>query len=151
MAEIKKVSYSHDAMIDLLIASPMLNQGEVARYFGYTEAWMSQIVSSDVFKERLAERKGELTDPVVIRSLNERFEAIARRSMDRLMEKIEANSVSEKGLIDMLGVTSKAMGFGARGPQVQVNTQYVVQLPAKAESADAWERANRPQAIEVGK
>ena len=34
---IARVKYSHDAMIDLIIANPMIPQGQIAQHFGYTQ------------------------------------------------------------------------------------------------------------------
>ncbi len=140
---IAKVNYSHDAMIDLIIANPGLNQGELARTFGYTEGWVSQVMSSDAFKERLAERKKQLVDPSIVASIEERFEAVARLSLERLKEKLERSAAPTLDTI-MAGanLASRALGYGARpDPRAQVNVavQTVVHVPAKARDSDEWQ------------
>ena len=59
---IARVKYTHDAMIDLIVAQPGVKQGEIAKYFGYTQAWVSRIMNSDAFLARLAQRKADLVE-----------------------------------------------------------------------------------------
>jgi hypothetical protein len=69
---IAKVGYTHDAMVDQLIATPHISQGELASIFGYSQTWVSQVINSDAFQARLAHRKEQLADPLIIRSIEER-------------------------------------------------------------------------------
>ena len=55
----RRVKYSHDAMIDLIIASPGIQQNTLAIHFGYTVGWISTIMQSDAFQAKLAARKDE--------------------------------------------------------------------------------------------
>ena len=57
MTDLKKISYTHDAIIDAIIASPGVSQGELAKEFGYTQTWLSIMIGSDAFQSRLTERK----------------------------------------------------------------------------------------------
>jgi hypothetical protein len=41
--EIQKVRYTHDAMIDLIIADPSIHQNHLAKIFGYTASFVSII------------------------------------------------------------------------------------------------------------
>ena len=34
---IQRVSYTHDALIDMIIANPEVSQGELSKAFGYTQ------------------------------------------------------------------------------------------------------------------
>lgn len=148
---ITKVSYSHDAMIDLIIANPGVNQGELAQAFGYTEAWVSQVMSSDAFKERLASRKKELVDPAIIASIEQRFEAVAMLSLERLKEKLEKSALPTMDtILAGVNVASRALGYGARpDPRVQVAIQTVVHVPAKARDSEEW--LDQRTAVEVSR
>ena len=88
--DLKKVGYSHDAMIDMILQDPTVSSSELAALFGYTAAWVSRILGSDSFQSRLAQRKGALIDPIIARSLNDRLRAVAMRSMDVIEEKLAA-------------------------------------------------------------
>lgn len=140
MSEIKRVRYTHDAMIDEILMNPSVSQGDLAKQFGFSQTWMSIVINSDAFQERLAERKGQLTDPTVIASINERLDAIAKRSLDKIMERLDSPTANLKTMelvaIAKIGVGDK--NTRPAGPQVQNNNLYVVSLPPPAQNSAAW-------------
>ena len=117
---IARVKYSHDAMIDLLIANPAISQNEIAANFGYTVPWVSRIMNSDAFQARLALRKEELLDPVIVASIEEKFRALASKSLDVVLDKLSVTNSAELGL-KALEISAKALGYGAR----QQNLKFV--------------------------
>lgn len=141
---IQKVRYTHDAMIDMIVANPWISQGELARNFGYTEGWVSQVIASDAFQARLAQRKDELIDPHLRATIDERFKGLIVRSIEILMRKLDKpeGQISDELATKALELASKAAGYGAKGTNVQVNTQFVVQVPAKAASSADWVAQN---------
>lgn len=133
-----RVHYSHEAVIDVIIAEPTLTQREIAQRFGRSENWMSIIMGSDSFQAALAKRRDDVTDPFLVATIEERFRGLATQSLQVLAEKLEATRNPDLAL-KALDISSKALGFGARqvngGATVQNN--FVVQLPEKiADSAD---------------
>ena len=141
---IARVKYSHDAMIDLLIANPAISQNELAANFGYTVPWVSRIMNSDAFQARLALRKEELLDPVIVASIEEKFRALASKSLDVVLDKLSVTNSAELGL-KALEISAKALGYGARQQNLNVQTNFVVALPAKAADAGSWASAHSPQ------
>lgn len=141
---IKHCSYSHDAMIDMIVANPWINQGELARNFGYTEGWVSQVIASNAFQARLEERKDALIDPAIRATIEENFRGLVHRSIQILMRKLDepTSKISDELALKALEIASKAAGYGAKGSTVQVNTQFVVQVPAKAASSADWVKQN---------
>lgn len=128
MSAIQKVSYTHEAMIDLLVAHPGISQGELASHFGYTPAWISTIMSSDAFKEQLAARREELVDPILRVTMEDRFNAVVTRSLEVLQEKLEQphNAVPDQLVLQAAALGARALGkggFGGSGAAVQVNVQ----------------------------
>lgn len=126
---IAKLSYTHDAMIDQIIAKPDISQNQLAALFGYTPAWVSQIISSDAFQAKLAERTKELVDPVVRASVEEQFKGIVSRSLDILREKLNrpAHQVPDNLALRSLEISARAAGYGARDqtPSVQPGDMHV--------------------------
>jgi hypothetical protein len=142
---IDRVKYSHDAMIDLMIAQPFVTQGELAKHFGYTQAWVSRIINSDAFQARLALRKEDLIDPTIVASIDEKMRAVASKSLDVVLEKLSTVQSFDQGL-KAFETVSKALGYGARqAPQVQNN--FVVALPQKAASAEEWMQQQRERVV----
>lgn len=147
---VQKVNYSHDAMIDMIIANPGVSQGRLAHHFGYTQAWVSRVMSSDAFKARLAERRKEIIDPIVSQSVEERFTAVLEKGLDNLHEALVKRPDDTDLAITSIEVASKAMGFGAKvaqGPAVQAN--FVVALPPASKSVEDWQAQHAPQATIV--
>lgn len=140
MSAIAKVNYSHDAMIDILIAEPAINQGELARRFGYTEGWVSQIIASDAFQARLAGRKEKLVDPLILRSIENRMDGLIGQSMDVIQRKLDTGDVAVA--LKTFEVASKARGYGARDRSAAPQNNFVVMMPGVAKSSEDWMSAH---------
>lgn len=111
-AAVAKMRYSHEDMIDFIIANPGVSQGALALRYGYTQAWVSLVMSSDAWKSAMAKRREELVDPTLLATINERFAAMTERSLQRLMEKLDAPQVSDNTVLKAVELGAKAMGVG---------------------------------------
>jgi hypothetical protein len=124
---VAKNSYTHDAMVDLIIANPSISQGMIAAHFKYTASWVCQIIASDSFQARLAERTNELVDPVIRRTIEEQFKGMILRSIEVLQEKLNRPShmIPDNLALRTFELASRAAGYGARLDQtnVQVNVE----------------------------
>ena len=119
---VRKLNYTHDAMIDLIIANPRISNQQLADAFGYTASWVSLVKSSNAFQERLAARRTELIDPVIQATLDERFRALTTRSLEILQEKLAGPaSVIPDGLaLKAAELGAKALGIGGNAPPQSV-------------------------------
>jgi len=135
---LQKVRYTHEALIDVIIANPAISQRELSKHFGFTEAWMSIIINSDAFQTRLAERKGQLVDPKILASIEDRLEALGKRSLDKLLERVDNGTPISNGDL----VRMAALGSGDRNKRPEKaaveNNLYVVNLPPPAPDAQTW-------------
>ncbi len=120
---LRKVRYSHDAMIDAIIENPTVSQNELA--------------NSDAFRERLAERKDELVDPRIRMSVEERIRGLADKSIEVLLEKLHETR-NMNVAVRALDVAARSLGYGARASAaVQINN-YVAHIPPRAADAATW-------------
>lgn len=142
---VARLSYTHDAMIDLILSNPALSRQEIAAAFGYKAPWVGRVIGSDAFQGRLAERKAQLLDPGILASVEERLRSCAMRSLDVVMEKLDSPGVKDETALKALDLTTKALGFGARQQSVNVQTNFVVAMPGVTESATDWAAAYKPQ------
>lgn len=140
---IARVKYSHDAMIDLIIAKPGITQNSIAKEFGYTVPWVSRIVNSDAFQARLAVRKADIIDPSLVLSIDERLKAVAATSLDIVLEKLEQTRSPDLALKAM-DISAKALGYGARAQNVAVQQNFVVAMPAKEADGGSWLARHSP-------
>lgn len=140
---LRVVHYSHDAMIDIIIANPSLKQNELAQMFGKSVPWISRIIGSDAFQAALAKRRADLTDPYLVASIEERFKGVVTQSLDIVAEKLEKDKNIDLAL-KTLDVGVKALGYGARGGGNQQTNQFIIQLPPKMQDADEWASDHGP-------
>jgi hypothetical protein len=145
-ARLKVVHYSHEAMIDAIVANPTLTQKDLGVMFGKTWRWISRIVNSDAFQAALAKRREELTDPYIIASMEERFKGVVTQSLEIIAEKLE-NSQNTDLALKTLDVSIKALGFGARAAGPGQTNQFIIQLPQKAANSSEWADEHRMKQI----
>lgn len=112
-------------MIDLIIANPCISQNELARHFGYTPGWVSQIISSDAFQAKMAERTKDIIDPTLKAGVEDRFRGIVFRSMEILQEKLNRPTadIPDNLALRSLELGSRALGYGGNRdtPAVSIN------------------------------
>lgn len=147
--DLRKVNYTHDDIISLIMAEPAITQREIAKRYGYTEAWVSQVMGSDAFQSRLAERKSELIDPIIVASLEERLAGTVGLALNVIQEKLEAGRSAELA-VKTLEIATKALGFGARQDKVAVQNTFVIQVPPKSDSAEAWANTYAGETVQSG-
>lgn len=113
-----KMRYSHKAMADMLVANPWMSQNELAVIFGRSHAWVSTIVCSDAFQALLASRREELVDPELRLSLEERFRAVATKSLQVLQEKLSRPTaeVADNLVLRAVELSAKGLGIGGNAP-----------------------------------
>lgn len=144
MNAVAKINYTHDALIDQIIANPAMTQGQLAALFGYTQGWVSRVMSSDAFKTRLEARRKELVDPTIAIAVEERLDGVIGQALENLAASLEADK-SPTLALKALEVSTRARGYGARAEtQVNVQNNFVVALPQKSETVQQWQAEHRP-------
>jgi hypothetical protein len=150
---ITKVKYTHDAMIDIIIANPSISQNDLAANFGYSASWVSQIISSDAFQAKLAERKDEIVDPSIRASVNEKFAAMIVRSMAILMEKLDkpSHQIPDHLALRTLELSTRAAGYGAKEqPSTTVQVSMDVHLEALGGNLTNLLQRKKAEVIDIG-
>lgn len=119
MGVVAKINYSHRDMIDTIIANPGISQNALAARYGYTPGWVSNVMASDAWQSAMAARRAEITDPVLVATVEERFRGIVHLSQKRLLEKLEAPVVSDSVVLRAMELGAKSLGMGAAAPPPQ--------------------------------
>ena len=113
MPEIQEVRYTHEAIARWLIANPMGSQGECARFFGYTEPWLSTVIHSDAFQvyyRRLARE----ADVIAVHGIGEKINALAAMALDKAMERLQI-APTDQFVLDTTEVALKSLGYLGSG------------------------------------
>lgn len=127
---VRKVNYTHDALIDLIIANPGASQGQLARMIGYTQPWVCTVMSSDAFKARLNARRAEVIDPVLVATVKERMDALANRSVEVLLEKLSGpiSTIDNNLALKAAELGAKSLGMGVAQTSVKVGISTSIDL-----------------------
>jgi hypothetical protein len=135
---LKKVRYTHDAMIDLIISNPEISEIELGEAFGYSKQWVSRLMCSDAFQARLALRREEIIDPKLTATVEERLRGVALESLKIIQDGLIANPTFGNAM-KAAELTLKAGAYGARNQNPVVNNTFVVALPDKIPNEKDWE------------
>lgn len=149
---VKRIRYDHDALIDMILARPEMNQNELAAMIGFSVPWISRVMCSDAFQARLAERKTEIIDPAIKAEIEEKLRVSTRRSLDIVQERLDtlpAGQLRTDLALETLKITTKALGFGAREGGRAIVQNFVVALPEKAENQQKWVEDAKSRIMDV--
>lgn len=151
---IARVNYTHDGMINLILANRGISQNEIARHFGYSASWVSQVMTSDMFQARLLERAGEIEDPTLRASVEDGLKGMLARSMEIIKEKLKAEpaAIPDNLALRTLELSTRALGYGAREQTVavQVNIdQHLEELGGRLTGLLQRKKAETQPPVEV--
>jgi hypothetical protein len=134
---LQSLRYTHEAMIDVIIANPAIKQNELSKIFDRTVPWISRIIGSDAFQAALAKRREELTDPFLVATIEERMKGLAFQSLDIICDKLETSRNTDLALKG-LDIAAKTLGYGARASGNGQTNQFIIQLPPKSANSSDW-------------
>lgn len=104
--------YSHDAMIQLMIAHPDWTQEQFAKAFGRRPSWFASVLASDDFQRALDPHRHLIADPSLTATLDERMRALALQSLSVLHTKLEGKEVLDLTVLKAVEIGAKALGMG---------------------------------------
>lgn len=133
---LQKLSHTHLSIMDFMLANPALPQSEVAAHFGYTQAWLSTLIHSDVFVAQFRKRR-QSWEAIHDHTLAGKLHAVATKSLDTLMEILsdEENRPSPSAANEIAKTALSALGYSGKQvatPSVQVNQTIITQEDALA-------------------
>ena len=143
---IKRVSIKHEAILNFLLAHPLVKLRDVAVHFEVSQPWLSQIIHSDAFQRQLRARQDVHFDASIL-PIMDRMQLVAEKAVDKLLESLPYETDVAK-LNQVVDKTLNRLGYGTVVPQTQVNVQVNVEASA-LDRARQLIGARRPAALEV--
>lgn len=116
MAEIQRISHTHDQIMNWLIANPERSLRECADAFGYTQSWLSCLIHSDVFQAKFRERQDSVFSRIASNT-EEKLTGLANMVAEKLSEKVEA-SQDPKFLLDSFDKIMHRAGYAPNSKAV---------------------------------
>ncbi len=142
-AQIKAVSWQHEALADLMLTEPHLSLGDCAKRLGFTLAWLSVVKNSDSFKDYWALRRLKHNEGLTV-GIREKAAALAELTLDVLLEdtqtKVLAGAMSSAEARETLDLVSKRFGFDGTVSQQKNQPAVVLNVGIVPEEALAAAR-----------
>ena len=153
---IKKLSWWHESIIDWMLANPEQTLGACALIFNVSQAWLSRIINSALFKERLAYRREHHSEHVSY-SIADKLNSLAEVGLETLTERImmERETIPLPELRAASELALNAMGYSPKGgpaarPGASIVQINVVNPQALNEARRAWEALANVEEPSVG-
>ena len=71
------LTYTHQAVIDEILANPLIERKELAEKFGVSENWMKKVINSDAFQTVLDKRREQIVNPIISQTVQERLRRVS--------------------------------------------------------------------------
>src|SRR3990172_12862929 len=127
-AQIDRVSYTHEAVVDWLLTNPEKALKECAEHFGYTQPWLSTVIHSDAFQVYYSQRRASL-NLVINHGLAAQMQRTTAKALD-LLEKTSDSPEEIDGnfILDVADKLLHRQGY-APGKVSLVQNNNVLNLP----------------------
>jgi len=143
--QVQRVSHTHNAILDFMVANPTAPLSHVATYFGYTQSWLSTVIHSDAFQARLRERQDTAFNEVVVADLRAKITGVASQAIDKLSEKL-AVAADIRDVKDSAEMLLRSIGWGqpkaAAAPARQTNIVVLADRESLARSRELMQAAS---------
>jgi hypothetical protein len=136
MHQLKDINHRHEQIVNWLILNPDKPLGDCARFFGYSQPWLSQVVHSDMF-QALYQERCRAVGALAVHTIANELGVLTAETIEKCREKLQIQP-SERFLGDTLRTTLQALGYGASPSNgngvvnVQVNAQTIIQARERA-------------------
>lgn len=98
----------HDELLMWAMLNPQKTQRELARDLGYSESWVSTLMATDMFKERLKSLKDTYHSTAFV-GVTSKVEAAATLALNRMIEVLENDRENQLSPTYILEATSKLL------------------------------------------
>jgi hypothetical protein len=124
----QKMHWWYESVIDWMILNPEKTLTDAAEAFDVTTTWIYTLVNSDVFKERLAERREAHSNAISL-GVIEKAGALADMALDAALEKfVEQKNSGEMPLSTAVNTAEKAfelVGIGGKAKAPVGNPTFI--------------------------
>lgn len=134
---VARLSTTHEAVMNWLLQNPERSLRECADTFGYTQAWLSRLIHSDIFQARLRERQDAVFLHVA-QDIPAKLRGLADIAIEKVSEMI-AETESPELAVDVFDKVMHRLGYAPastrNSPPAPTQTNVFVVSPADLASA----------------
>lgn len=110
------LSYSHAAMLEVIIANPTWTHKQYGQAFGKNAGWFAAVLASESFQRAMDSCREAIVDPSITATMDERLRALAMRGLQVLQEKLDSPLVSDLIVMKAAEIGIKGLGLGQAVP-----------------------------------
>jgi hypothetical protein len=131
-------AYTPAAMVKLMVTQPDYSHAQLCAHFGRPRSWLSTVLASEAFQEALQPHKSQIQDPLLTATLQERFQALAIRTSNVMLEKLEdPEKANDFLVVKSAEVAIKALGMDRKPTAAEVQAAQLREEAAKATPTDS--------------
>ena len=150
---VQRLSNTHDDIMNVLISNPFATLRELETITGYSSAWLSRLMNSDIFRAKMQEKKGDVFI-AVLQDVPAKLNALAHQAADKLAEKLEV-AEDPQYILDTFDKVMHRNGYapktgGGTGNVTVSQTFHVSREDLHAARMSITQRVTAPPAIEMG-
>ena len=102
-------------LVQWILAHPGATHAEISTAYGRPAGWFSTVLVLPEFQAALEPFRGQVTDPAIVSTIQERLQALMLRSVDVLHTKLSNPNASDAIAIEAGKLASRALGLGNPG------------------------------------
>lgn len=128
--ELQKLNHRHDQIAEWLVINGDKTQGDCARHFKYTEAWMSQLIHSDMFQALYIELCND-RKIAAVHTVRNKMSHVASLALDKIIAGLKSDAVggpdpmeAAELMLDRLGFSPKSSAVNAQAAGGDINNNY---------------------------
>ncbi len=112
--QLQKTSHRHEGIAEWLVSNPDKTQSECAKFFGYSQPWLSQIIHSDLFQayyQQVCDERREVN----VHTISAKMNYVAGLALDKTIQVLEHGEPSEGFITRTRENLLENLGYGAKG------------------------------------
>lgn len=141
------LTYTHQAVIDEILANPLIERKELADKFGVSENWMKKVINSDAFQTVLDKRREQIVNPIISQTVQERLRGVTNSAIDLLQTRLDAGHVKNEEAIEIAKMGLETQGLLGNAKAVAGNNQFVIMMPPPQATTEAWVEQAKEEGI----
>jgi len=147
-AQIARVSYTHEAIADWLLANPDKKLKECADQFGYTQAWLSTVIHSDAFQVYFSQRRAALNQ-IIHHGISAKLQDTTQKALDILNTRLdEPEDLESEFILDVADKLLHRQGY-APGKVSLIQNNITAPVPGAVDMQTLSRARQMMQAIQT--
>ena len=114
LAPVGRACYTHGAMVQLMLERPDYTHAMLCAHFARPASWLAAVLASEAFQQALDPYRHLIVDPSLTASLQERYKALAIRTSNVMMDKLNDEKVTDFMVLKSGEIAMKALGMGTK-------------------------------------